>query len=84
MSDKPFWCRLGIHTAERSQGVVGYCLRGCGDLKRWDSNGRTWTRYVEPPADRRILPPAPMGLPPLQSPAERQARALERIADAIS
>lgn len=54
-------CRLGVHTAERSQGVVGYCLRGCGDLKRVQIGRCGWIRYtVKPPDDRR--PPGP-GLP---------------------
>jgi hypothetical protein len=45
-------CRLGIHTLERSQGVVGYCERGCGDLKRTHVGRSLWTRYVEPPDPR--------------------------------
>jgi hypothetical protein len=27
-------CRLGWHAKPRSQGQVGYCPRGCGNLKR--------------------------------------------------
>lgn len=44
-----FLCRLGIHSTERSQGVVGYCLNGCGHLKRTWTGPGYWIRYVEPP-----------------------------------
>lgn len=47
-------CRIGIHDENRSQGPVGYCGRGCGDLKRWHSSAHGWTRYVQPPAPGSI------------------------------
>jgi hypothetical protein len=59
MTSRPLRCRLGFHTAERSQGVVGYCLRGCGDLKREHCGRKVWTLYVtKPPEGSR-----PPGLP---------------------
>jgi hypothetical protein len=45
-------CWLGSHTAERSQGVVGYCLRdGCGNLKRVWTGRHIWIRYTEKPEE---------------------------------
>jgi hypothetical protein len=41
-------CRLGFHGYPRSQGIVGYCPRGCGDLKRQHTDHGGWIRYVEP------------------------------------
>lgn len=56
-------CRLGVHDENRSQGVVGFCGRGCGHLRRWStSGGGGWVRYVQPPGDGR---PLPGGLPPV-------------------
>lgn len=44
-------CKLGLHTARRSQGAVGYCLRpGCCDLLRSAATAHGgWVRYVERP-----------------------------------
>jgi hypothetical protein len=56
MTRNDWRCRLGIHTAIRSQGNVGYCLRGCGNLRRHWTNGSTWQRYVDPPAAIRLRP----------------------------
>ncbi len=48
-------CRFGSHAYPRSQGVVGYCTRGCGNLKRQHVGGAGWTRYCEPapPGERQ-------------------------------
>jgi hypothetical protein len=61
-----FFCRLGIHDERRSQGVVGLCGRGCGDLKCVHDGGLIWTRYIDP--DIKIdgvggLPPPPPPFP---------------------
>lgn len=57
---KSWLCKLGIHSMERSQGDVGYCMRpGCDNLLPWRSNGSTWTRYVEKPTGERHPPPPP-------------------------
>lgn len=65
---KPWRCRLGMHTSERSQGRVGYCLReGCGHLKHVDNLGqgakvryRPQGAHVPPPAPPVPLRPSPM------------------------
>ncbi len=54
-------CRLGLHSHPRSQGAVGYCSRGCGDLLRSVTGAGGWVRYVEQPRDED-RPPGP-GLP---------------------
>jgi hypothetical protein len=61
----PTWrCRHGIHTAQRSRGVVGYCLRDCGDLKRVQVGSGGWIRYTVKPSDDR----RPSGPPPVAQP----------------
>ena len=51
-------CRAGLHAEPRSQGVVGFCSRGCGDLKRTHAGPYGWVRYVLPPSAKE-----PNGLP---------------------
>jgi hypothetical protein len=55
-------CHVGLHGEPRSQGLVGFCARGCGDLKRTHAGVfGGWVRYVKPPGEGGLkLPP---GLP---------------------
>ena len=54
---KSLWCRLGFHSADRSQGAVGYCMRECCDHLKTEARGGR-IRYTEPPT-RPPAPPAP-------------------------
>ena len=56
-------CRLGFHGHPRSQGVVGYCPRGCGDLLRSVTGARGgWVRYVRAQGFRGAAVPDPIFL----------------------